>query len=179
MLPAARRPARPRGARRDSRALEDAMKGKEVIDIRSESPASDAARTLIAALDADLAANYPPDVIFGLHDDDFDPARLVFFVARAAGQPVACGALRSLDAATGEVKRMYVVPARRRSGLARLLLAEVEAAARERGHRTLRLETGNRSPASLALYRSSGFREIPPYGEYVGNDYSVCFEKAL
>lgn len=149
------------------------------LELRVESPASPDAQALIAALDADLAQNYPSDVIFGLHEEDYDPAHMVFLVGRIDGRPVACGALRSLDAGTGEVKRMYVAPDLRRRGLSRLLLAEVEAVAVRRGHRRLRLETGNLSPASVALYRSSGFREIPPYGEYAGNAYSVCFEKEL
>lgn len=149
------------------------------IRLRAEAPSSPEARTLIAALDADLAQSYPPEVIFGLHDDDHDPARMVFLVARRGDRAVACGALRSLAADLGEVKRMYVVPQERGEGLSRLLLAAIEAIAIGRGHDRLRLETGNRSPASLSLYRSSGFREIPAYGEYAGNAYSVCFEKEL
>ncbi len=149
------------------------------LRLRAEPPSSPDARTLIAALDEDLARTYPRDVIFGLHEDDHDEARMVFLVGRAAGRPVACGALRSLDAATGEVKRMYVVPDLRGCGYSRQLLSAIEAIAISRRHRVLRLETGKSSPVALALYRSSGFREIPPWGEYAGNVYSLCFEKVL
>lgn len=149
------------------------------LDIRPEAPSSADAQALIAALDAELARSYPPEVIFGLHEDDHDPARMVFLVARAGAKPVACGALRTLDAETGEVKRMYVVPELRGQGLSRRMLALVEEIAVARRHRRLLLETGNRSPVSLSLYRSSGYREIPPYGEYAGNAFSVCFEKLL
>jgi putative acetyltransferase len=155
--------------------------GSRVLDlsILAEQPSSPDAQALIAALDADLALRYPPELIFGLHEEDHDPARMVFLVARAAGRPVACGALRTLDAETGEVKRMYVVPDLRGRGLSRRMLAVVESIAVGRRHRRLLLETGNRSPAALALYRSSGYLEIPAYGEYAGNAYSVCFEKVL
>lgn len=149
------------------------------FDVRAEEPSSPAARALIAALDADLAGHYPREVIFGLHEDDHDPARMVFLVARLGERPVACGALRSLDAVRGEVKRMYVVPDLRGGGLSRRMLAIVEALAVGRRHTKLLLETGNRSPVALALYRSSGYREIPAWGEYAGNPYSVCFEKEL
>jgi len=149
------------------------------LELRVEDPGSIDARALIAALDDDLARTYPREVIFGLHDDDYDEARMVFLVARIRDRAVACGALRSLDASTGEVKRMYVVPDLRGTGISRRLLAAIETIAIGRRHGVLRLETGKLSPVSLALYRSSGYREIPPYGEYAGNDYSICFEKKL
>lgn len=149
------------------------------IRLRAENPGSEDARRLIAALDAELALSYPPDAIFGLHDDDHDDARMVFLVARSGDDAVGCGALRSLDVAMGEVKRMYVAPGLRGSGLARRLLTAIETLAIGRRHDVLRLETGRLSPAPLALYRSSGYREIPAYGEYAFNDYSVCFEKKL
>ena len=149
------------------------------VRLRAEDPSSPDAHALIAALDEELARNYPRDAIFGLHDDDHDDERMIFLVARVGEKPVACGALRSLDRAMGEVKRMYVAPELRGSGLARRLLAAIETIAIGRRHSVLRLEAGNRSPSALGLYRASGYREIPPYGEYVGNDYSVCFEKKL
>lgn len=153
--------------------------GPEGLALHREHPSSRDATVLIAALDADLARVYPRSVIFGLHEEDFDPDHMVFLVARVGGVAIGCGALRSLDPVMGEVKRMYVVPDMRGRGLSRRLLAAVEALAVEKGHRTLRLETGRLSPPALALYRSSGYREIPPYGEYVGNGYSICFEKSL
>lgn len=149
------------------------------LRVRVESPSCADAQALITALDQDLAGVYPPEVIFGLHEDDHDEARMIFLVARLHDRPVACGALRSLDANTGEVKRMYVVPEVRGSGISRRLLGIVEDLAIGRRHRRLRLETGNQSPAALALYRSNGYREISLYAEYVGNAYSVCFEKEL
>jgi GNAT superfamily N-acetyltransferase len=151
----------------------------ERVKLRVEEPSSADAAQLIEALDADLAQTYPPEVIFGLHEEDHDESHMVFLVARRGGRAIGCGALRTLDAATGEVKRMYVVPEERGSGVSRILLAAIETIAMGKRYRTLRLETGKLSPAPLALYRSSGYREIPLYGEYAGNDYSICFEKKL
>ena len=48
-----------------------------------------------------------------------------------------------------------------------------------RRHEELRLETRKLSPAPLSLYRTSGYRESGLYGEYVGNDYSICVEKKI
>lgn len=149
------------------------------VRLRVEAPSSPDAARLIEALDADLAKTYPPEVIFGLHEEDHDEEHMVFLVARRGDRAIGCGALRTLDETTGEVKRMYVVPDERGGGVSRVLLAAIETIAIGKRYHTLRLETGKLSPAPLALYRSSGYREIPLYGEYVGNDYSICFEKKL
>ncbi|WP_410811411.1 GNAT family N-acetyltransferase [Micromonospora sp. 067-2] len=95
------------------------------------------------------------------------------------GRAVACGGLQSLDAATGEVKRMYVRPASRGRGIARHLLAALEECAFRQGHSLVCLETGTYLPAAIGLYTSCGYEPIPVYGEYVHNPYSVCFAKRL
>jgi putative acetyltransferase len=95
------------------------------------------------------------------------------------GEAVACGALQALEPGVGEVKRMYVRPAYRGHGLSRIMLAAVEQLAAQRGFHTLRLETGRVYDAALGLYTSSGYNEIPLFGQYVGHPLSVCFEKRL
>ena len=91
-----------------------------------------------------------------------------------------CGAVRLLDAETGELKRMYVAPAARGTGLGRRLVKALEAEARALGARRLVLETGTRQHAAIALYRATGFVPIPLYGEYLGSPAtSVCLGKEL
>ncbi|HSW03663.1 GNAT family N-acetyltransferase [Aquabacterium sp.] len=107
------------------------------------------------------------------------PPRGVYLVAYVSGQPVACGALRPIDEITTEVRRMYVLKSARRSGLARAVLAALEREAAQLGFSTLRLETGQRQQAAMALYASQGFVRIPPFGEHVNDPFSVCFEKAV
>jgi putative acetyltransferase len=102
-----------------------------------------------------------------------------YLVVVVDGRAVACGAVQSLDADTGEIKRMYVRPAYRGRGIARQLLTALEELGSAAGHRELRLETGTYLPAAISLYRSAGYLPIPVYGEYVGNPYSVCFAKHL
>ncbi len=111
--------------------------------------------------------------VFAAHDD------ASYLVVVLDGRAVACGAVQHLDADTAELKRMYVRPAYRGRGIARQLLAALEECALVAGHSRLRLETGTYLPAAIALYRSAGYQPIPVYGEYVGNPYSVCFEKRL
>ncbi|GAA1032326.1 GNAT family N-acetyltransferase [Virgisporangium ochraceum] len=102
-----------------------------------------------------------------------------FVVATVTGRAVGCGALRRLDDTSAEVKRMYVVPEFRGSGVAGAVLAALEAAAKERGWTTLRLETGTLQPDAQRFYRRAGYHEIPLFGSYVGSELSVCFERRL
>jgi putative acetyltransferase len=95
------------------------------------------------------------------------------------GQAVCCGALRQLDPHAAEIKRMYVVPESRGSGVATSLLRALEAAALERGWRTLRLETGTEQPDAERFYRREGYHQIPLFGNYVGSTLSVCYEREL
>ena len=139
------------------------------------------ALTLLAEAVAEARRRYP---------EEFDPAapppgnapvasRGAFVIARRKGVAVACGALRPLDSQCAEVRRMFVTASARRAGVARRVLNDLEARARQLGYRALRLETGNRQPEAIALYTASGFRRIAAVGSHVGDPYSVCFEKAL
>jgi GNAT superfamily N-acetyltransferase len=102
-----------------------------------------------------------------------------YLVAAVDGRAVACGAWQRLGDGVAELKRMYVRPAYRGRGIARQLVVSLEEEALAAGHPTLRLETGSYLPAAIALYRSCGYLPIPVYGQYVGNPFSVCFEKRL
>ncbi|GAA2886392.1 N-acetyltransferase [Actinoplanes cyaneus] len=103
----------------------------------------------------------------------------VFLVATRDGEPVGCGALRQLDDHSVEIKRMYVSPASRGSGVATAVLRALEDAARRRGWTTMRLETGTAQPEAIRFYEREGYREIPLYGKYVGAPMSKCYERVL
>jgi putative acetyltransferase len=105
--------------------------------------------------------------------------RGVYLVAYLNGDPVACGALRPLDAHTAEVRRMFVRCSHRRRGLASAVLQALEQAARDFNYSTLRLETGYRQQPAMALYEARGFERIAPFGPYVDDPTSVCFEKRI
>jgi putative acetyltransferase len=137
------------------------------------------AQALIGELDEDLLSRYPGQWIHGLHPEDAVDPDFLFVVARIGAEPVACGALRKLGPEVAEVKRMYVRRAFRRRGYSRLVLQFLESLARDRGYRSLKLETGAAQPEANTLYESSGYAQIPCYGEYVGNPYSICYEKRL
>ncbi|WP_433298021.1 GNAT family N-acetyltransferase [Actinoplanes sp. CA-030573] len=141
-----------------------------------DDPAGQALRT---AQRAELDARYGSDD----HEPGAAPSAAdidVFLVAADAdGRPVGCGALRRLDATSAEVKRMYVEPGSRGSGVATAVLRALEEKARDRGWTTLRLETGPAQPDAIRFYEREGYRQIPLYGVYVGSDLSVCYEREL
>lgn len=142
----------------------------------------DVSRALITELNAELAGMYPEPGAnhFGLDPQEVAPGRGAFLVVYRDGRPIGCGAVRRLDERTGELKRMYVAPAARGTGLGRRLVEALEAEARALGMRRLVLETGTRQHAAIALYRATGFEPIPLYGEYLQSpETSVCLGKEL
>lgn len=104
-------------------------------------------------------------------------------LVRLDGEAVACGALRdpvtAFGPGVGELKRMYVKPEHRRKGLARTVLRELEAIARERGLHRLVLETGINQPEAIGLYVAEGYLLIDNYPPYEDEDTSRCFAKSL
>ncbi|HTE86601.1 MAG TPA: GNAT family N-acetyltransferase [Dehalococcoidia bacterium] len=151
------------------------------LSISAESFDSEDARRLIGALDASLAELYPPQQRFGpnLKAEHLEQGRGTFVVARDGDRAVGCGAIRLLDAATAEVKRMYVDPGQRGKGIGSAVLASLEAAARQLGVRRLVLETGVYQLEAISLYRRAGFIQVDCWGEYASSPTSICYAKNL
>jgi len=136
---------------------------------------------LIGELNAELAAMYPVPGSnhFSLTPQQVAPGSGVLLQARLDGRPVGCGAFRTLDDTTVEVKRMYVRADGRGAKVGAALLADLEQRARAAGARRMVLETGPKQTEALGLYTKVGFVPCPPWGEYVDAPASCCFEKAL
>lgn len=98
-------------------------------------------------------------------------------VAYLDEQAVGCGAIKPFDPEIMEVKRMYTAPESRGKGIAGQILSELETWAAELGYSRCVLETGKRQPEAIGLYQKWGYHIIPNYGQYVGVENSVCFEK--
>lgn len=135
-----------------------------------------AAKQLRDAQQAELKDLYGEDDIG--HEMTGDEIAVMVLV-RIDDEPVACGAIRDLGDGVGELKRMFVTPAARGRGLSRVVVAELERLALERGFHRLVLETGVLQVAAIGLYLAAGYRSIPNFGEYAAETASRCFAKDL
>lgn len=117
----------------------------------------------------------------------FDPPRGLYLLAYdEEDRPVATGGWRSQERndegysdGDAELKRMFVIPEGRGNGLARRLLAVLEADARAAGRTRMVLETGDQQPEAIALYLSSGYTPCEKFGHYRTYESSRCYAKPL
>jgi DNA-binding MarR family transcriptional regulator/GNAT superfamily N-acetyltransferase len=135
------------------------------------------ARACLDAYAADIDARFPEgfDTADLVRPEEVSGAAGAFFVAYEEGRPV--GALRRLEPRIGELRHVWVHPDARRLGLARRILTALEREAAARGLTVLRLDTHASLTEAQTMYRSCGYREIPPYTEHVYGDH--WFEKRL
>jgi cytochrome c oxidase assembly protein subunit 15 len=137
----------------------------------------DAAR-LVAAGQRDEAERYGSGDATAVDPEEFVPPHGCFLVAYLSGAAVACAGWRN-HGSDAELKRMFVDPVARGHGLARALLDMVEQTARAAGWRRVILETGDKQPEAIALYRSAGYSDIPNFGYYADEPGCLCLAKAL
>lgn len=168
----------------DSRSPEQAVAGLDILRVPITHP--DAERLI-----EEVQGYYV--TLYGGRDESpiapgyFDPPEGSFFVGYLAGEPVATGAWRmrpDVGAEFGwprpaEIKRMYVVPGAQRRGLARVMLARLEATAAAAGATHMILETGAPQTSAIALYTSSGYARVTPFGHYRWSEANRCFAKEL
>ncbi|TAJ20166.1 MAG: GNAT family N-acetyltransferase [Dehalococcoidia bacterium] len=156
----------------------------EIVVTRADL-ASDVARQLITALNAQILARYPEEgaTHFDLDLDEVKPGRGVFVIAWEGERAVGCGAVRRLTEPglddAGEVKRMFVIPEARGRRIGERILDRLEAEVRALGLPRMLLETGERQVEAVTLYQRVGFTRIERFGQYVDSPLSLCMEKRL
>jgi DNA-binding MarR family transcriptional regulator/predicted GNAT family acetyltransferase len=151
------------------------------VNVAAEAPDSPDAHHCLDAYFLELAARFE-----GGFDVDAERSAPVadmahpsglFVIARLDGDAVGCGGLKRVDKATGEIKRVWTAPSARGLGVARRMLRTLEAAAREKGLKTLRLDTNRTLTEAHALYRSEGYQETARFNENPYADH--WFKKRL
>jgi GNAT superfamily N-acetyltransferase len=137
------------------------------VEVSAEAPNSSDARLCLNAYFRELAARFEAG-FDGTDDyavDDMIPPTGLFVIARLDGDAVGCGGFKRVDKGAGEIKRVWTAPGARGMGVARRILRTLEAAARERGLKTLRLDTNRALTEAHALYRGEGYKEVPRFND--------------
>jgi putative acetyltransferase len=151
------------------------------IEIRAEPFGTPLTQAMADAQQAELTERHHGSPGSGAMPDPtyFEPPDGRFLVVWADGEAAGCGGVGRLDETTGELRRMYVLPAHRGKGLGRRILEALEDEARALGYTTMRLETGNEAPEAIGLYTSAGYEPCPCWGPFVDDPKSRCYEKQL
>jgi DNA-binding MarR family transcriptional regulator/GNAT superfamily N-acetyltransferase len=134
-------------------------------------------REYFAELDRRFDTGFDPDATLPADPAEMRPPAGTFLVGMLRGEPVCCGALKFHGRAPADVKRMWVSPAVRGLGVGRRLLAELERRAAEHGCGVVRLETNRALVEAIAMYRSSGYREVAAFNDEPYGDH--WFEKSV
>ena len=135
-------------------------------------------KKLVLLLDEELAQRDGKEHAFY---DQFNKIENInnVIVAYAGQQPVAAGAFKKFSPDAVEIKRMFVKPDFRERGIAFQVLQQLENWAAELGYSCCILETGKKQPEAIALYKKSGYKVIPNYGQYKTVSNSVCMQKEI
>ena len=143
---------------------------------------------LVESVQAEYVARYGGPDDSPMDAETFAPPYGRFLVALHGDEPVAMGGWRlrpdlveviETGARIAEIKRMYVAPRARRTGLARLVLRRLEETARADGCDLLVLETGLKQPEAIELYESSGYVPVTPFGHYKDSPLSRYYGRRL
>ncbi|MBK1689212.1 GNAT family N-acetyltransferase [Rubrivivax gelatinosus] len=149
--------------------------------IAPDDPAREDVRALLEEHLRDMHAQSPAESVHALDVSRLKRPDITFWTVREGDTLLACGALRELGPAHGEIKSMRTPRALRRCGAGRAMLEHLIAVARQRGYRRLSLETGSTAAFEPAhrLYASAGFVPCGPFGDYRPDPHSVFMTLAL
>jgi putative acetyltransferase len=139
---------------------------------------------VLALLNEHLSNMYelsPPESVHALDVSRLRSPDVTFWTVWDGDELLGCGALKELSRDHGEVKSMRTPAARRRTGAGRAVLAHIVGVARQRGYRSLSLETGSQPAFEPAqkLYESFGFTRCGPFAAYREDPNSVFMSLRL
>lgn len=147
--------------------------------IQREAPRQPGVLRLLELSDAYAASLYPAESNHMLPIEELEADTVSFFVARRGDDVIGCASLVRHEDGTAEIKRMFVDSSARGLRLGKRLLEQLEAEANRLGISIIRLETGIYQPEAIGLYRTAGYREIPPFGSYKLDPLSLFMEKVI
>lgn len=151
------------------------------IDVHRDDLSSPEVQALVAEHLAEMHRHSPADHAHALGLDHLRAPDITFWTAWLDGVLCGCGALRQIDAVTGEIKSMRTRAAFLRRGVAQAVLDEIVHTARQRGYTRLVLETGSGAAfqAAHALYLRNGFSWTAAYAGYEATDFNRFMTRSL
>jgi DNA-binding MarR family transcriptional regulator len=153
--------------------------GMVTIDVAD--PGGDDARLCIESYFAELDSRFEDGFEQGLSTSvdyaEFAEPTGLLLIARLGDDPIGCGALKFHEGEPPDIKRMWIAPSARGLGVGRRLLSALEQQAAQRGAEVVRLETNRSLDEAIALYRSSGYVEVPAFNDEYYADH--WFQKSL
>lgn len=141
-----------------------------LVELRQVDPESPDAQRCLRAYVAELRRRAPergfdPSTGATAEPDEVRPPNGAFVVAYLRGEAIGCGAVKHHPGNVTDIKRMWLAESARGLGLGRRLLEHLEGLARTRGSAEAHLETSDALPEAVALYRSAGYLEVPPFND--------------
>ena len=152
----------------------------DVIFVRVDAGAVDAHWALkqyFDELDRRFVGGFKTDEALDEATPSFNPPSGLFVLAMIGDDIVGCGGVQWIDGSTGEIRRMWVDPARRGIGLGKRLLGHLESEVQASGRTRVSLDTNSSLAEAISMYRALGYHDIERYND---NPYAHhWFEKLL
>lgn len=148
------------------------------ITIEIGDPRDPQAIRLLEASHELMQSLYPAESNHALSVEDLCTPDIKFYIAKEGDKILGCVAL-ALKNNYGEIKSMFVGADGRGKGIADRLVETLEAAVRDQGFTSIKLETGSELKAACKLYEKHGFQYCGPFGDYPDDPLSLFMEKAL
>lgn len=141
-----------------------------LVQLRQLDPESPDAQRCLRAYVAELNRRAPqrgfdPRKGATAQPHEVRPPSGAFVVAYLRGEAIGCGAVKHHPGNVSDIKRMWIAESARGLGLGRQLLEHLEGLARVHGSREAHIETSDVLPEAIALYRSAGYIEVPPFND--------------
>ena len=148
--------------------IEDDLSGPEIA-------------ALLAEHKQDMVDTSPEDAVFTLPIDALRSPEVVVWSAWVDSELAGCGALKEIDAKSGEVKSMRTSTTHRGMGIGSAICEHIINEARSRGYDVLYIETGSHPAFEPAhrLYQKQGFEYRGPFGDYQANEFSRFMQLKL
>jgi len=164
-----------------SAASLDMRRRQHRVSVRIGDLSSPEVQTLIAEHLTGMHANTPEGHVHAMAIDALRHPSITLWTAWRGPTLCGCGALKQLDASSGEIKSMRTRALFLRQGVGQAVLDTIIGAAHDRGYSQLFLETGSGEAfaAAHALYLRNGFSWCGPFGDYAATDFNVFMTKTI